>query len=1053
MGFAQAQLPGAVFTTLPDGGSVDHNIYSAKPDVYLNGGPRSQNGSLLLDGIYFFQVTNPNGATLLSTTSAWDRLIRVDNGRFAGRCDANGNLLPNVVSPHPNATTVNPNGGIGVQLFPFNNTPNNGGEYKVWAMLYREETSQGVFANPIASVDANDNTIVHFSQRFAKTDNFKVIEEGGGGDELWDINISKFYDTNMNGLQEPNELPVVNFGIEVILGDDEPGFVLTQPAAITYEDVLEGTAYEICEVIPPDQRYVDEGINNAATRWLQTAPGAIGDTEPDNCFVGVLTGDLDAVFGNIALAKLKGVKFYDANYNGIYDQGEPGLAGFDVKIDTVYPDGSLDTETVTTGANGVWESKLYPEGTTYTVTETVPAGWEQTFPANLSYNGVLLGPGPTDGAYDVSYTVPDVENLDFGNIKRCPISGVKFYDDDMDGVQDAGELGVSGVTIHLELTLPDDSVEIVEVVTGADGSWTTPNTYPDGTDYVITENALGSGWLQTGPKDKVPAFTYTGTLTGSEDPTDNEFELECDGFDFGNIQTAKLKGIKFYDTDGDGAKDAGEPGLAGFTIKIHAELPDGTIVDDTVVTGVGGVWESPAYPDGTEYTVTEDLGTSTWLQTYPAGGSWQGTIDGGSGPYSASFTIENVDDLDFGNIQRCHFSGVKFYDLDMDGIRDAGEAGVGGVTIHLELTLPDGTNTTVDVVTAADGTWETPNLYPDGTDYVITENALGANWLQTGPQGKVPPFTYSGTLSGDGNPTDNTYELNCDDFDFGNIQLVKISGKKFFDTNHDGDKDTDEPPIQGFKIIVKMTYPNGTQETFTLYTDANGQYQTPYVPVGSSYEVYEIAPNGDWVQTFPVANGGKYLGTIPVPNGPYTVSSTAPNITGLNFLNYFCVEGDGRTPGFWSNKNGYKKMNDGGTIQPELDMLNALPLKKGNGSDAPTFTTHTQFASWLLNGNATNMAYMLSVHLAAMSLNIEAGFVDPNQVMYAPGTASADANGYATVGAIVAEAIAALTADGYTPSGDPNRAIQTALKNALDKGNNNLNWFCAPITVIVPSPY
>ncbi len=42
-----AQVTGAIFTTLVDGRPVNHNIYNAKEDVYLNGGPnckRSMHG-------------------------------------------------------------------------------------------------------------------------------------------------------------------------------------------------------------------------------------------------------------------------------------------------------------------------------------------------------------------------------------------------------------------------------------------------------------------------------------------------------------------------------------------------------------------------------------------------------------------------------------------------------------------------------------------------------------------------------------------------------------------------------------------------------------------------------------------------------------------------------------------------------------------------------------------------------------------------------------------------------------------------------------------------
>jgi hypothetical protein len=86
------------------------------------------------------------------------------------------------------------------------------------------------------------------------------------------------------------------------------------------------------------------------------------------------------------------------------------------------------------------------------------------------------------------------------------------------------------------------------------------------------------------------------------------------------------------------------------------------------------------------------------------------------------------------------------------------------------------------------------------------------------------------------------------------------------------------------------------------------------------------------------------------------------------------------------------------------------------------------------------MSYQLSAMLAAMRLNVLNGFVSGSALIFAPGTKSANAAGFTTVAAIIAEADAALAADGYTPSGDQNRSYQEALKVALDNANNNLSF-------------
>ena len=95
-------------------------------------------------------------------------------------------------------------------------------------------------------------------------------------------------------------------------------------------------------------------------------------------------------------------------------------------------------------------------------------------------------------------------------------------------------------------------------------------------------------------------------------------------------------------------------------------------------------------------------------------------------------------------------------------------------------------------------------------------------------------------------------------------------------------------------------------------------------------------------------------------------------------------------------------------------------------------------SAWLVDADAVNMANMLSAQLAAMALNVEAGFVSADALVWAPGTASP--TGFATIGDLIEEADAALAADGVTLDGDPNRDHQTALKNALDNGNNNRNF-------------
>jgi hypothetical protein len=59
------------------------------------------------------------------------------------------------------------------------------------------------------------------------------------------------------------------------------------------------------------------------------------------------------------------------------------------------------------------------------------------------------------------------------------------------------------------------------------------------------------------------------------------------------------------------------------------------------------------------------------------------------------------------------------------------------------------------------------------------------------------------------------------------------------------------------------------------------------------------------------------------------------------------------------------------------------------------------------------------------------GFTDGSAVVFGDGR---------TVDQIILDADALLAADGYTPSGDPNRAAQEAIKNLINSINNQLTF-------------
>lgn len=152
------QLSGAIFTTDVTGVPVNLNHYAAKEDVYLNGGPginAPDDAAGLPAGVYAFQVTDPSGKTLLSSDPVECRRVTVDDeGVFTS-------VAPSGACAHRTGADGE-DGGITVQLFPYADTPNNGGVYKVWL-------------TPYDALDCTAPGNKHcFVPRFSKTDNFKV---------------------------------------------------------------------------------------------------------------------------------------------------------------------------------------------------------------------------------------------------------------------------------------------------------------------------------------------------------------------------------------------------------------------------------------------------------------------------------------------------------------------------------------------------------------------------------------------------------------------------------------------------------------------------------------------------------------------------------------------------------------------------------------------------------------------------------------------------------------------------------------------------------------
>ena len=134
--------------------------------------------------------------------------------------------------------------------------------------------------------------------------------------------------------------------------------------------------------------------------------------------------------------------------------------------------------------------------------------------------------------------------------------------------------------------------------------------------------------------------------------------------------TGSLKLEKFHDLNGNGLKDAGEPGLA--TWKISFEDPFGTVFHR--LTGLDGTVAEPSVPVGS-YVVWETLKPG-WINTTPL-------------LTNGAVITEQQSEFVFGNHETGSIGDTVWFDDDKDGVFDPEEEGISGVVLHLFI---DGNN-------------------------------------------------------------------------------------------------------------------------------------------------------------------------------------------------------------------------------------------------------------------------------------------------------------------------------------------------------------------------
>ena len=642
--------------------------------------------------------------------------------------------------------------------------------------------------------------------------------------------------------------------------------------------------------------------------------------------------------------------FCDKNANGVQDGTEPGIAGVTVTLNGTDINGQPVTRTTTTDANGKYNFDNLPAGT-YTVTFTKPNSYQSSNPEQGGNDSNDSDANPITGT-SPSFTLGQGQNnstIDAGFYQLSTIGNFVFDDKDNDGVQDAGELGIAGVTVTLTGTAGDGSPVSLTTVTDSNGNYQFTNVKP-GT-YTLNfgkPTGFNPSPQNVGTDDNVDSDTDSSgnvPVTVTSGTTNNTIDA---GFNKPVVNNASLGDYVFCDKNGNGVQDAGDTPLAGVTVTLTGTTASGQTVTKTAVTDATGKYTFTGLEAGT-YKVT--FGTLAGYVSSPSDKGGNDAIDSDAinGMVSNIVLVagQNNPTIDAGFYQLSTIGNFVFDDQNNNGVQNLGELGLAGVTVTLTGTAGDGSPVSLTTITDANGNYQFTNVKPGiytlnfgkptgfnpSLQNVGTDDNVDSD---TDSSGNVPVTVTSGT-------TNNTVDAG---FNKPAPVLGSIGDIVFNDLDKDGVQDAGETGIPNVTVILNGTV-NGNPITLVTTTDANGKYNFPNLQPGT-YTLTFSKPAG---YTASPADQGGNDATDSDANSTTGVTPSITIVAGTNNTTidagfYLTPIATNVTIGDFvfldCNKNGIQDANEGGVANVKVELRNAagtiVATTTTNASGAYSFT-------------------------------------------------------------------------------------------------------------------
>jgi len=436
----------------------------------------------------------------------------------------------------------------------------------------------------------------------------------------------------------------------------------------------------------------------------------------------------------------------------------------------------------------------------------------------------------------------DYVNNNFGYTIGNVVFGTLWEDYDGDGVQDAGEPLLSGITVDLRNGVCTVNVNCPRVTTDASGRYRFVNVANGSWSVVVVNTTLPAltapqFWQQTGDPDQagVPCTTCDNTKATVSISGSNIYGA----YDFGyrRAGTSSIGDTLYADWDGDGTQDTGEEGIANVTVTLIRDINGDGVRDcgtDTICgnaddvdvvravtsTNASGSYLFSSLPAGT-WIVQVDQGDTDFTTAYTSLSQTQDpdqagvctvcdgkalvTTNGSAAVLTADFGYRPTG---FGSI-----GDFVWNDANGNGLQDASETGL--INVGVTLYEDGNANGVIDAGDAVVGTTVT-----DGSGLYHFYNLPVRRYLvdidQTDAQ--IPTDAYGNryVLSGGTDPHAVNLAANqqytAADFGFG--PGGTIGDRVFRDDNGDGGQSANEPGLNN--VTVQLYSDNDANGVFSV---------------------------------------------------------------------------------------------------------------------------------------------------------------------------------------------------------------------------------------------